>query len=267
MVAAVLGLLFVIMLVRRIGVPSPDRDAIVRWLGPILLAIGGVVVGYLMLIPAADRYPIYAPGVQNRTNCFAALGLCALVVFALSAVASMLVAAVPRLSEATRKWMRPALAGLLVLGMLGVYTARINEDVDRWVTAAEVQASVLDDAHRLVPSPPNDATIFTAPYPGNSAPSVPIFGGGGNNDQVGAFKVSYDADEMRAFPLLGETEVICGPTSMATPDAGNSETAYGKAILVDFYTDTVYRPRNRSECVRYTEAMKPYGPVNLSEAW
>lgn len=68
-------------------------------------------------------------------------------------------------------------------------------------------------------------------------------------------------------PLLGETGVECGQTSMPHADAGNSETEYSKAIFVDFRADTVYKPQNRRECIEYSEAMRPYSPVNLSEEW
>jgi hypothetical protein len=266
-VVGVAGVIFVTLLVRRIAVRAPDRDSIVRWLRPMLLAIAGVVVGYLMIVPVADRYPIYAPGVQNRTNCFAALGFSALVVFVIAAIAAMVVAAVPRLSERARSRLRGILAGALVLGLLGVYTLRVGQDANRWQQSAEIQAQVLAGAHALVPSPAPDATIFTSPYPGNESPSLPIFGGGGNNDQLGAFKVSYGSEEMRAFPLLEGAGLDCGRTYITTPNAGNSETEYGKAILVDFRTGIVYRPRTRGECVREAKAMEPFGPVNLSEEW
>jgi hypothetical protein len=265
--AGVAAVIFVTLLVRRIGAAMPDRDAIVRWLRPMLLAIAGIVVGYLMIVPAGDRYPLYVPGVQNRTNCFAALGFSALVVFVLAVLAAMVVAAVPRLSEEARVRLRGTLTCILVLSMLGVYTVRISQDRRRWVKSAEVQAQILGGAHALVPSPPVDGTIFTSPYPGYSSPSIPIFGGGGNNDELGAFKVSYGSAGLRAFPLLDGVGVTCGPTSMATPDASNSETDYSKAILVDFRTSAVYKPMNRSECVRDTNAMQPYGPVNLSDEW
>lgn len=266
-VAAVAAVVAGTFLVRRFAPPSPDRDAVGRYLPPMLVAIAAIAIGYLMLIPAADRYPVYSPGVQNRVNCFAALGICALVVFVIGAVAAMVAAVVPRLAEGRRAQLRAGLTGLLLLAAFGLYTLRVVEDGRNWAKAAEVQAEVLDEAHALLPSPPPDSTIFTSPFPGYSAPSIPIFGGGGNNDQLGAFKVGYDSDEMRSFPLLGETELECGPTSVAHPDAGNSETEYGKAILLDFRTDTVYRPRNRRQCVEEAEAMMPYGPVNVSEEW
>jgi len=265
--AGLAGLIFVILLVRRVAAATSDRDSIVRWLRPILLSIGGIVIGYLMIVPAADRYPIYAPGVQNRTNCFAALGFSALVVFAAAAIAAMLVAALPRLSEVARGRLREILAGVLIFGMLGVYTVRIVENADRWQQSAEIQAQIVAGARALVPSPPADATLFTSPYPGNVSPSLPIFGGGGNNDELGAFKVAYDSDELRAFPLLDGIGVTCGRTGMATPDADNSETEYGKAILIDLRTPAVYRPKSHGECVRDTAAMTPYGPVNLSDEW
>ena len=185
----------------------------------------------------------------------------------MAALAAMLVAILPRLSEVARARLRGALTGLLVLGMLGAYTVRISQDGDRWVKSAEIQGRILSDAHSLVHSPPVDGTIFTSPYPGYSSPSIPIFGGGGNNDQLGAFKVSYGSAELRAFPLLDGVGVTCGPTSMATPDASNSETDYGRAILIDFRRHAVYRPMKQSQCIEDANAMMPYGPVNLSEDW
>jgi hypothetical protein len=267
MLAGVVAVISVLLLIWRTARPSPERDAIVRWLRPILLAVAGIVIGYLMIVPAADRYPLYAPGVQNRTNCFAALGLSALVVFLIGAVVSMLTAGLPGLSEKNRSQLRAILIGLAVAGVFAVWTARITENGQRWANAAEIQNEILDESHELVPSPPNGATIFTSPYPGYYSPSLPVFGGGGNNDELGAFKVGYGLDELRAFPLLDGVGVICGPTSISTPDAGNSETEYGKAIIVDFRTRTVYRPKNRGECRRQTKAIEPFGPVNLTGEW
>lgn len=267
LVAAVAGVLLVTQLVRQLAPPSPDRDAIARWSVPILLAVAAIAIGYAMIVPVADRYPLYAPGVQNRTNCFAALGISALIVFLAAAVSAMVAGALPRISAQVRGQVRWALAGLLILGTIGVYTVRVSQDADRWVQSAEIQDEILTQAQELVPSPPPDATIFTSPYAGNSAPGVPAFGGGGNNDEVGAFKVTYDSDEMRAFPLIVGVGLTCGVDEMSQVNAGNSETDYGKAILVDLRTRTVYRPRNQRECVEATKAMEPFGPVNQREDW
>jgi hypothetical protein len=259
--------IFIMLLARQIAAATPDREAIVRWLRPLLLAITGIAVGYLMLVPVADRYPLYAPGVLNRTNCFAALGFSALVVFVVAAVAAMLVAAVPGLSERARTELRAALAGLLVLGMLAAYTVRISQDAGRWERSASIQAELLEAAHALVPNPPADATIFTSPYPGYGSPNIPVFGGGGNNDELGAFKVSYDSEELRAFPLLEGLGPACGAQSMAVPDSANSRTDYGKALFIDFRAVAVYRPLDRSDCLEDAKAMMPYGPANLTGDW
>jgi hypothetical protein len=266
-VLAVAGVLLVTQLARQLAPPSPDRDAIARWSVPILLAVAAIVVGYAMIVPVADRYPIYAPGVQNRTNCFAALGISALIVFLAASISAMVAGALPRISTRVRGRVRWALTGLLVVGVIGAYTVRVSQDADRWVQAAEIQDEILTQARELVPSPPPDATIFTSPYAGNSAPGVPAFGGGGNNDEVGAFKVTYDSDEMRAFPLIVDIGLTCGVDQMSQVNAGNSETEYGKAILIDLRTRTVYRPRNQRECLAATKAMEPFGPVNQREDW
>jgi len=266
-VAAVAGVLLVTQLVRQLAPASPDRDAIARWSVPILLAVAAIVIGYAMIVPVADRYPIYAPGVQNRTNCFAALGISALMVFLAAAVAAMVAGALPRISAQARAQARAGITAALILGVVGVYTVRVTQDTDRWTQSAEIQDEILTQTRELLPSPPPDATIFTSPFPGNSSPGVPAFGGGGNNDEVGAFKVTYDSEEMRAFPLIVDIGLTCEPDQMSQTNAGNSETEYGKAFLVDLRTRTVYRPTNQNECLAATKAMEPFGPVNQREDW
>ena len=68
-------------------------------------------------------------------------------------------------------------------------------------------------------------------------------------------------------PCSGEVGLTCGPEQMSQINAGNSETAYGKAILIDFRTRAVYRPANRRECIEAKQAMKPLGPGYLTLAW
>ncbi len=267
LIALVAGVLLVTQLVRQLAPPSPDRDAIARWSVPILLALAAIAIGYAMIVPVADRYPLYAPGVQNRTNCFAALGISALLVFMAAAVGAMLAGALPRLSAQARAQARMGITAALILGVVGVYTVRVTQDADRWTQSAEIQEEILTQTRELLPSPPADATIFTAPYPGNASPSVPAFGGGGNNDEVGAFKVTYDSEEMRAFPLLSGLGLICGSKEMSQSNAGNSGTAYGKGYLVDLRARVVYRPMTPGQCRAATRAMEPFGPVNLREDW
>jgi hypothetical protein len=267
LVAAVAAVLLVTQLVRQLAPPSPDRDAIARWSVPILLAVAAIAIGYAMIVPVADRYPIYAPGVQNRTNCFAALGISALVVFLAASVGAMVAGALPRISAQVRSQARAAITALLILGVIGVYTVRVTQDADRWTQSAEIQEEILSQTQEVLPSPPADATIFTSPYPGNSSPSVPAFGGGGNNDELGAFKVVYDSEEMRAFPLLSGLGLTCGAKEMSQSNAGNSGTEYGKAYLVDLRTRTVYRPETPGQCETALKLMEPFGPVNLREDW
>ena len=266
-VAAVAGILLVTQLVRQLAPPSPDRDAIARWSVPILLAVAAIAIGYAMIVPVADRYPLYAPGVQNRTNCFAALGISALVVFLAAAAGSMLAGALPRISAQARAQARAGITAVLILGVIGAYTVRITQNADRWTQSAEIQDAILTQTQEVLPSPPPDATIFTSPYAGNSSPSIPAFGGGGNNDELGAFKVTYDSEDLRAFPLLGEAPLTCGAREMSQPSAGNSGTEYGKAYFVDLRTRTVYRPETPAQCRTTLRLMEPFGPVNLREDW
>jgi hypothetical protein len=267
LVALVAGVLLVTQLVRQLAPSSPDRDAISRWSVPILLAVAGIAIGYAMIVPVGDRYMLYVPGLLNRTNCFAGLGFSALMVFLAATVGSILAASLPRISAQTRAQARAGITATLILGVIGVYTVRITQDADRWIQASEIQGEILDQTQELVPSPPPDATIFTAPYPGNAAPGVPAFGGGGNNDEVGAFKVAYDSEELRAFPVIMEVGLTCGVDEISQINAGNSETEYGKAIVVDLRTRTVFRPKNQRQCIAARRAIEPFGLVNLRLDW
>jgi hypothetical protein len=261
------GVLLVAQLIRQLAPPSSDREAITRWSTPILLAIAAIIIGYVMLIPVVDRYPVDVPGIRNRTNCFAALGISALVVFLSANLGAIGAAALPRISSRARERARWVLTGILILGVLGAYTVRMSQDMDRWVQAADTQRDLITQAQKLVPSPPADATIFTSPYPANLSPSVPVFGGGGSNDQLWAFKVIYDQEEIRAFPLIASVGLTCGPTTISQDNAPDSPTDYGKAIFIDGRNEAVYRPRNPRECMAAKKAMEPFGAVNLREDW
>jgi hypothetical protein len=260
------ALLAGVLVARRFAARRPDLDAIAPWLASLALAIVAIALGYVMLVPAGADYPPYSPGVQNRANCFAALGICLFVVLLAVALGALLAAAIPRASEATRGRVRIVAAGALILGLLGVYTVRIDESSDRWRKVAEIQPGILASSQELVPSPEPDATIFTSGFPGYSAPGIPIFGGGGNEDEVGAFKVIYDEPEIRAFPLLDQIGLDCGALRVSTPDAPNSPTRYGRAIIVDPLAQRVYRPRTQRQCDEVVEAI-PFGPSYLSGAW
>jgi len=267
LVGVVIGLLLVTQVVRQVASPSRDRDAIARWGVPILLALAAIGIGYAMIVPVAERYPLYAPGVQNRTNCFAALGFSALLVFLAATLGAMIAGAIPRISAQVRAQARAGITAALILGVIGVYTVRVTQDADRWTQASEIQTELLDQAQELVPSPPPDATIFTSPYPGNLSIGVPILGGGGSNDGVGAFRITYNSADMNAFPLTTEVGLDCEADQMSQWNADNSKTDYGKAILIDFRTRSVYRPRNRRECIAATKAMEPFGPAYLRFDW
>jgi hypothetical protein len=238
-----------------------------RWFAPLVLAIVAVAIGYAMLVPAGDHYPPYSAGILNRSNCFAALGFCLLVVFLVAAIGSMVAAIVPRLSESGRWWVSSLVAGALFFGLLGFWTVRVAEDANHWQRASEVQGEIVDATEGLVPSPPPDATIFTSPFPGYSAPGVQIFLGGGSNDEVGAFKVIYDSESIRGYPLIEAVGVTCGAKRIATKDTTTSATLYGKAFLVDLRANHVYRPRSQEECLSDTAAMLPLGPIAITEEW
>lgn len=266
MLSALIALGAVLAIAWRLAPASAARDATVRWLPRILLAIVGVAVGYVMLVPGAVRYPLVAPGVQNRSNCLAALGLCALVVFEAIAIASLVAWILPFASDRIRGRLRFALTFVMLVVIFSMWSIRINQDRKSWQIAALGQAELISATKQLVPHPAADDTLFTAGYPGYSAPSIPIFGGGGNNDEVSAFEVLYHEPTLRAFPILDGAPLACERKYLWTPDAGNSPTDYGKGLLLDLADHRLHRPENQAQC--NTDLAKiPLAPINLTSTW
>jgi len=154
---------------------------------------------------------------------------------------------------------------LLVPVALGDFLESRSDRRD-WDSAASSGRALLRDVKRLVPDPPPGTTIFTFGVSGYSAPSVPIFGGGGSNDLLGAVRVTYDSGAVAGFPVLDGMTFRCGEAEMDLADTGEPSAApYGRAVLVDLARRRVLRPRDRAGCRRATEALKPYAPVNETE--
>jgi len=96
-----------------------------------------------------------------------------------------------------------------------------------------------------------------------TAPSVPIFGGGGNNDMLGAVRLLWGTSTVRGFPVLAEIHLECTPTTVwLTGTKAGSTTRYGRAQFVDLRRDLVVVPRDQAACRRDATAQLPYAPVN-----
>jgi len=96
-----------------------------------------------------------------------------------------------------------------------------------------------------------------------TAPSVPIFGGGGNNDMLGAVRLLSGTSTVRGFPVLAEMHLECTPTTVwLTGTKAGSTTRYGRAQFVDLRRDLVVVPRDQVARRRDANVQLPYAPVN-----
>lgn len=227
-----------------------------------LLVVGTVIVlaGYAMIVFANEGYEPDGMGLSNRINAVAAIGYATITV----ALAWILIELVKRVVP------RPpgvaTLCGsLFVLFVAAGGTAHVVSDTADWNHAWVQQKETLATLYRLVPHPSPGTTVFTFGRSGYVAPSVPIFGGGGNNDMLGAVKLLYGTDAVRAFPVLDQMHFECGPRSVALAATGaSSSTRYGHALFVDLRTDRITVPRNKAACTNATHAELPYATVNES---
>jgi hypothetical protein len=230
----------------------------------LVLVGAGVAVtaaGWLMIVPADLGYDPGSSGVGNRINGVAAVGL-ALTVVGMAA----LVASAVRAAQRGGAVSLGALTALLVVPVAAGDAAAFHRDVQSWDHAGAESRALLARVLELVPAPAPGTTVFTFGIPGYAAPSVPIFGGGGNNDLLGAIHAVNGTDTVAAFPVLSGMRFDCNATTMRLRDTGaRSTTPYGLAVLVDIPTGRVALPRDRDACIEMTAALQPYAPVNETE--
>jgi hypothetical protein len=242
-------------------VPAPLRGDLRA--GLVLLGAGLTiaVAGWLMIVPADLGYDPASSGVGNRIDAVAVMGLAVAVVGLLT-----LVAAAARALPALRALSLPLLTAVLAIPVVIGDALAFHADARSWDRAASENRALLSRVEALVPAPAPGTMIFTFGTSGYASPSVPIFGGGGNNDLLGAVHVAYGTMAVGGFPVLSGMSFACDAASMRLLDTGDPSTApYGLALLVDVPSGRVMVPRDRDSCVADTTALKPYAPVNESD--
>jgi hypothetical protein len=216
------------------------------------------MLGYAMLVPAPIDYSARGPGIDNRANCFAAVGMVitgyawwVLVVTLATSLHGVL--ATTEGSGRTRQTLIAAVAAAVLLG----YVVRLEAHGRKWDEAAAEQRRAIAGMRRLVPVPPTpDTTLYVFGAPAYTALSIPIFAGGGTMDLFSAVKVLFDEPALGAFPVTAEAHVRCTRTGMEY-EAVNPPSAppYGKVVLVDLTNDRVWTPADRAACVRVLDTI------------
>lgn len=208
-----------------------------------------VAAAYVMFL-GSGLVPFYYPGLNDRTNTFAAFGF-VVAAYSLVALVAVLIGAG---NDRT-----PALiiaVGTLLIGF--GFIQRVRDDVGRYDSAAAEQRHFLDRLHLALPHPPSGSTIFTFGYPAETAPGVPIFAHAW--DTRGAVDLEWNDRSLRAVPVYGPN-VSCGPNRISSPRfAKESATAYGRAVFVDVPAGRSRRIRSPGACADARKVFRP-GPT------
>jgi hypothetical protein len=227
-----------------------------RWLVTLGCGLGVAIAGWILYIPADPYYQIDAPGVGNRTNVMAAIGV-------VTVVYSTFILAVTLLFRGTPNWKRSAailstvLAVLLAFG----YAQDTRKDQQAWAHAADRSDQMLANIETALPDPPPESTIYTFNYPGSYAPGVIIFSF--SWDLNGAIKLAYDDPTLIGYPILEGTTMRCGPDSVGPtgPEWTEPQNAlYGKAFFVDVAGVRSESIDSRRQCLRAVSRFAP-GPL------
>jgi hypothetical protein len=226
-----------------------DDPGLRRWLLRGLGGACGVVVAYVMFL-GSGLVPLFYPGVDDRTNTFAAFGF---VVAAYSVVALL-----AHLVGSGRRWLEALVIAAGAVVIAGGFVERVRADVRRYHAAAVEQRQFLERLEKALPRPAAGSTIFTFGRRAEVAPGVPVFKY--TWDLRGAVDLRWNDRSLKAVPIYGQT-VSCGAGQVGTPEFGrDSRTAYGRAIFVDLPTRRVGQIESRAACTRARAIFKP-GPV------
>jgi hypothetical protein len=234
---------------------QPQRD-LLRWL---LFAAGGLllaVAGYVVYVGAIDYYSPQGPGLANRTNALAIIGLIVIVYSLVGVVGTLLFRGLPGA--------RPLAAGASVLAaifLLNGYANRLGDSAGMWDRAYAQEVSVLNAMKTALPSLPAGSTVLTFGHPVVSEdPGVPVFINTWELD--GAVEVKYDDRSLGAYPALPGTRVRCERGGASLGGAGygfHLGDRYGEIYLLDVPTRRVERLRNFRQCREQAPGFLP-GP-------
>lgn len=231
------------------------RGELERWLVVAGLALVTIVGGYLLIARASYGSPLDA-GIENRVNMVAAIGWVALI-YAAAMLAALLVARRARSSPSRAAAVPVVLALLVGAG----YLVELDDSKAAYAASATEQKRVLDAIGRFGPYPPG-STIYAFGQPGFTAPGVPVYAWVW--DLNPAAKMRLQDPSVQAHPMLPETEIRCGFTSMYPENRfgfGEEQAAsYDAAFFVDAERGAMERVTNVADCTAAARRFRP-GPL------
>jgi len=239
---------------QRVG--DDTKQVLQRW----LITLGGglfvAVAGWVLYIPADPYYQVDSPGVGNRTNVMAAIGVILVVYSALVLAATLLFR-----GKENRKSFATVLVTILAVLLAIGYARDTRRDQLAWANATDETDWMLASLEASLPEPPPESTVYTFNYPGSHAPGILIFSF--SWDLNGAIKLVYDDPTLAGYPILEGARMRCdrrrvGPTEMGWAPAQSA--AYGAAFFVDVARSRAERIDSRQQCLRAVDRFTP-GPL------
>jgi hypothetical protein len=226
------------------------RRELLFWLAVLGASVFAIAIGYAMFVPAD---PFYSPGTQgigDRTNGFAAIGWCLLV------VAVVRLAATLAFRTVARGQVIVAAAVAIALGLVGLgYADRLRAEADVYRASFKEEVAILDVMHRVLPLPPHNSTIFLARHVPWAGPGVPIFAQWW--ELYGSVRLTYHDPSLWAFPIVPPTSSMrCGARAViTTPAPYGGPARYGRAFVLDMATQQMIPLTDAAACRSVTASL------------
>jgi hypothetical protein len=262
-VLAALAAVVAAAVVVRLVLPRTDsaRTVLTRWIVVTGAGLAIAAAAWVLFVPADPYYNPAQPGVGNRVNAMAAIGVVIAIYGSAVLAATLLCRWLPRGRLAAA-----GLTGILAASLVFGYAREVRDDQQAWARAATTADRVLTAVRTAIPDPPERSTIYTFGHPGSERPGVVIFSF--SWDLAGGVRLTYDDPSLNAYPVLADTTIVCekerlGPTAVTgenswTPDLHGAP--YQTAYFVDVRSSTAQWVDSRRTCENARPRFQP-GPI------
>jgi hypothetical protein len=244
---------------------GPDariRRDLRRWLLAIPAAFVLLAAAYAIYIPADPYYVPLQPGVGNRVNVLAAIGLVMLAAAVVVLAATLVSAALP---PNRRSLAAGSIAGV-ALALIGFgYVDTVRADAGQYDRAFTTEQSVIDLVRGKLPPPQRHSTVYLVGAPIFEGPGVPIFAA--TWDFRGAVDVVYADRTILGDPILPGVKFVCGANRMYPSGNGfgpGNGARYGRSFLVNYRLQSVVALTSQQACVAASKTAIP-GPYVVED--
>jgi len=234
-----------------------SRPILGRWLAMVGGGLAIVIAGWVLYVPADPYYNPAQPGVGNRVNAMAAIGLTIVVYAVIVLSVTLLFRGLPHRARAAAA-LSAVLAAMLAIG----YADKTRDDQQAWARATTAANDVLAAITSAIPDPPVGSTIYTFGHPGSERPGILVFGF--TWDLQGAVRLEYNDPGVTAYPILEGTTIDCQDELIAPVGPGWVPEwhggRYGLTYFVDAQSAVAERIDSKEACLSTSSSFIP-GPV------